>query len=424
MQRKAIRGNLAFTPDRLSFDVRPHSWLLIEGERIVGIRDQLPNDFETAEILDYGDCLVIPGLIDLHTHAAQYAYRGLGMDKELLPWLETHAFPEESRFAQAAYAAQVYRQFAEDLGGRATTRAIVWGTIHTTTDILFDELARMGIGGWVGKLNMDRHTDPALTEDTDQSLRDTLDFIQRNNNRYPQLKPVITPRFIPSCTDELLTGLGQLSVSKQIPVTSHLSENKDEIAWVREVVPASQTYGDAYDRFSLLGQGGPCVMAHVVHLEPGDLELLRDCQVTVAHCPASNLNVMSGFAPIRQYLHAGVKVGLGTDVAGGYSMSIFDAMVDAIRVSKLHHQYIDPTADPLSVSEAFYLGTKGGGQVFGPVGSFETGCLADLVVIDDQPIGGGNCFPLQQRLERLVYLHAEADLIAKFLAGEKVPDVK
>lgn len=362
----------------------------------------------------------MPGLVDLHTHAAQFGYRGLGMDMELLPWLQTYAFPEESKFTDAAYAAQIYRQFAQALAASSTTRAIAWGTIHTTTNLLVDELARCGIGGWVGKVNMDRNSAPAITENTEQSIEDTVAFIQRNLGRHKQLQPVITPRFIPSCTDDLLHQLGQLSVARHIPVTSHLSENKAEISWVRDLVPQSSTYAGAYDHFQLFGQAEPCVMAHCVHPEPSEYELLQHRHVTIAHCPSSNLNVMSGLAPVRRLLDAGLSVGLGTDVAGGYSLSIFDAMVDAIRVSKMYFTNVDSTARPLTISEAFYLGTKGGGQVFGQVGSFEPGWIADLVVLDDSSIGGGNRFPLEQRLERLIYLHPEAILKAKFLAGEKV----
>lgn len=418
--RTAIRGNLAFTPDQSGFALFPHHWLLIEHDRVLGIQASLPDDWQEAMRFDYGDCLVIPGLIDLHVHAAQYGYRGLGMDMELLPWLETYAFPEERKFEDPAHAARIYRQFAENLGGRATTRAIVWGTVHAHTDRLFDELARCGLGGWVGKVNMDRNTDPHLTEGTGQSLAETRDFIRRNHGRLPQLEPVITPRFIPTCSDALLQGLGRLASEERIPVTSHLSENHAEIDWVRQLVPQCRTYAEAYDHFGLLGHEGPCVMAHVVHPEPTDYELLSHRQVTIAHCPSSNLNVMSGLAPIRRFLEAGISVGLGTDVAGGYSMSIFDAMVDAIRVSKMYQEYVDQKAAPLTVSEAFFLGTKGGGRAFGQAGSFEAGFLADVVVVDDRTIGGGNQFRLEQRMERLVYLHDEAVLIAKFLAGVKV----
>lgn len=420
MTRTAIKGNLAFTPKRTGFEVRPRHYLLVADDRIVGLSATLPDDFQDATILDFGDCLVVPGLVDLHVHAAQYGFRGLGMDMELLPWLETYAFPEEAKFGDAVYATRIYRQFAEDLADSATTRAIVWGTIHAHTEVLFTEMYRCGLGGWIGKVNMDRHAPPALTEDTNQSATDTRAFIQRLAGRYPQLQPVITPRFIPSCSDNLLLQLGLLSRDYHIPVTSHLSENHGEIAWVRDLMPQSRTYAEAYDQFGLFGSPEPCVMAHGVHPEASDYALLTQRQVTIAHCPNSNLNVLSGLAPIRHYLTAGVAVGLGTDVAGGFSLSIFDAMVDAIRVSKMYQLYIDPAAAPLTVSEAFYLGTRGGGQVFGPVGSFEPGWLADIAVFDDRGIGGGNHFTLSQRLERLVYLHREASLTAKFLAGQPV----
>jgi guanine deaminase len=420
MTRSAIKGHVAYTPDSTGFVIYPDHFLLIDEDHVVGLSEQLPDEFRDAEIHNFGDCLVIPGLNDLHIHAAQYGYRGLGMDMALLPWLETYAFPEESKFADAGYAAQVYMQFAQDLASSATTRAIVWGTIHATTDLLVDELVHLGLGGWVGKINMDRNSAAALTETTAQSVADSWGFIQRNQGKSKQLMPAITPRFIPSCSDELMMQLGQMSAQHHIPITSHLSENRDEITWVQELIPESPTYAEAYDKFQLFGQAEPCVMAHCVYPEPSDYTLLANRKVTIAHCPSSNLNVLSGLAPVRRLMDAGISVGLGTDVAGGHSMSLFDAMVDAIRVSKMYTMNIDSKASPLKVCEAFYLGTKGGGQVFGQVGSFEPGWTADVIVFDDSTIGGGNHFSLEQRLERLIYLHQGATLKAKFLAGQKV----
>jgi guanine deaminase len=420
MTRLAIKGNLAYTPDLKGFSFKPGNYLLVENEKIVDIREDLPENWLQAPLLDYGDCLIIPGLVDLHVHAAQFGYRGLGLDMELLPWLNTYTFPEEEKFADPSYAEAIYRKFADALSATATTRAIAWGTIHASTGLLFAELSRVGLGGWIGKVNMDRNSSSSLIESTQESYKNTADFIQRYRGKYEHLQPVITPRFIPSCSDGLLEGLGRLSVEQRVPVTSHLSENIDEIKWVKELVPQSQSYAQAYDIFQQFGQSGSCVMAHCVHPDPSDFALMRQRQVTVAHCPSSNLNLISGLAPVRQFLNEGVQVGLGTDIAGGYSLSIFDAMVDAIHVSKMYHQYVDEQADPLTVNEAFYLGTKGGGQIMGPSGSFEPGLLADIVVIDDQTIGGGNHFSLQQRLERLVYLSKEARIAAKFLGGRKI----
>lgn len=424
MNRLAIKGNLIYTDEQRSLIVKPGHYLLIEGDKIAGPAAALPDEFAAATVLDYGDCLVIPGLIDLHVHAAQYGYRGLGMDMELLPWLDTYAFPAESRFARSADAVELYREFAQDLASTATTRAIVWGTVFPTTGILFAEMNRCGLGGWIGQISMDRHAPSALCQEPAQAIAAARNFVSQYSDRFPQLRPVITPRFIPSCSDGLLHQLGALSMSQHVPVTSHLSENHGEIAWVRELLPQSQSYARAYDQFELLGQHEPCVMAHCVYPEDSEIDLLARRQVTIAHCPTSNINVLSGLAPVRRLIAAGVAVGLGTDIAGGHSLSIFAAMVDAIAVAKMYQLYVDAAARPLTVSEAFYLGTRGGGQVFrqsfGLAGSFESGWLADIAVIDDSTIGGGCDFSLPQRLERLVYLHAEATLAAKFLAGQPV----
>jgi guanine deaminase len=242
--------------------------------------------------------------------------------------------------------------------------------------------------------------------------------LEQIQGRYPNIKPIITPRFIPSCSGPLLAALGQLAEKYALPVQSHLSENIKEVEWVRRLEPHSKHYADAYQRYGLLS-GQPTVMAHCVHLSDAEMVILREHGVYIAHCPQSNTNLLSGAAPIRAFLQAGLKVGLATDVAGGAHISIVHAIADAVTVSKMRAALVDPKEQPLSVPEAFYLASKGGGAFFGKVGSFEPGYVADVLVIND---GALSPYPLtlEQRLERLVYHADERHLAAKYVGGKEI----
>jgi guanine deaminase len=214
--------------------------------------------------------------------------------------------------------------------------------------------------------------------------------------------------------------LKELQREYGLPVQSHLSENNDEIEWVRELCPEAASYGDAYDRFGLFGgKGTPTVMAHCVWSKGAEEELLRDNGVFVAHCPQSNTNLASGIAPIRRFMKKGIRVGLGSDVAGGCHISIFRAMSDALQVSKLYWKLVDQNDAPLSLPEAFYLGTAGGGGFFGKVGSFEEGYEFDAVVIDDSGITSSNPLTVQERLSRVIYFPDEISIVDKYVRGAK-----
>ena len=202
--------------------------------------------------------------------------------------------------------------------------------------------------------------------------------------QYQHTRPILTPRFIPSCTDELMHKLKDIQVKYQIPVQSHLSENYGEIAWVQELCPESEFYGDAYDQFGLFGRDSKTVMAHCVHSDENEIRRMKENGVFIAHCPESNTNLSSGVAPIRQYLQEGIHVGLGSDVAAGSTENMFVAMRYAVQASKLRWRLKDEKLTQLTMPEVFYMATKGGGEFFGKVGSFEAGYEMDAVVLDDK----------------------------------------
>lgn len=418
-----IRGDICYSETPQSLRLCPDSWLVCLEGHSAGVFPALPEQYASLPVLDCAGSLVTPGLTDLHVHAPQYALRGQGMDLELLDWLNRYIFPEESRYASLDYADQAYRRFVEDVRRGPNTRACVFATVHRSATIrLMDLLEESGLCAMVGKVNMDRNCPDTIQEaSAAASARSTRDWLERIEGRYRRTRPILTPRFIPSCTDALLGELGKIQRQYGLPVQSHLSESPGEIAWVRELCPGAKSYGDAYYAVGLFGGPAcPTIMAHCVYSDGEEAGLLREQQVFIAHCPASNTNLSSGIAPVRRFLQDGLRVGLGSDVAGGTHTSIFKAMADAIQVSKLRWRLVDQSLAPLTVREAFYLGTLGGGAFFGKVGSFAPGYEFDALVIDDARYTPQRRMELETRLERTVYLSDERDIRHKFVQGRKI----
>lgn len=413
-----LKGTILYTPAPQTLECHPDSYLVAEEGRVTGIYPTLPAQYKGLPVQDYGTQMIIPGLYDLHVHAPQFAYRGLGLDMQLMQWLDTYAFPTESKFGQQDYARGVYTAFTRALKAAGTVRASVFGTQHPAASTLLMELFHQeGLGGRIGKVNMDTLCPDFYRETTGQSLADTEAWLRDTASRWPRVKPVITPRFIPTCTSELLDGLGKLAAATQTPVQSHMSEDLEEISIVQARYPDKASDAHVYDQFGLLGPN--TVMAHFVHPIQEELELVKQRQVVIAHCPQSNCNVAAGLPPIRRMMNMGIRIGLGSDIAGGHSVSIFRAMGEAVMVSKLKWLESGKREDFLSVTEAFYLGTKGGGSYFGKMGSFETGYELDALVLDDSLLALPNEeLTPQERLARFIHISDDRHITARYVSGE------
>lgn len=417
-----LKGQICYSKSAQELITVENGYVVCKDGCSEGVFTELPAEYRSYPLVDYGNQMIMPGLVDLHVHAPQYNFRSLDMDLELLEWLEKMTFPEEARYSDPEYARESYRIFVEDLKRGAATRACIFGTLHREATLcLMDLLEESGLRTMVGKVNMDRNCPDILREaDARTAAEDTELWLSQVRGRYERTQPIITPRFIPTCSDELMEKLGQIAKEQGLPLQSHLSENQGEIAWVKELCPWSEFYGDAYDHFGAFGGQVKTIMAHCVWSGEEEMERMKERGVFVAHCPESNVNLSSGIAPIRTYLERGIKAGLGSDIAGGTRESIFFAMADAIRMSKMRWRLVDNTRAPLKVEEAFFLGTKGGGEFFGKVGSFEPGYEMDALVLDDSSIKSLRSFTLKERLERIIYLSVDEHIKAKYVAGEQV----
>ena len=418
---KIYRANILHTPTPDAFQVLERGYVIVSDEgRVERLCPTLPDDLRGVPVTDFGDRLLIPAMNDLHVHAPQYRNMSLAMDLELLPWLNTYTFPEERRFADITYAGHIYRRFVHELWMQGTMRSAVYATIHPEATLLLADLfTEAGLGAYVGLVGMDRNSPDYLSNTTEEVVEGTRRLVEHLRAN-PLVHPIITPRFVPSCSDTMLHRLGQLAEELQLPVQSHLSENMSEIEWVRSLCPDASSYGDAYYRHGLFGQT-PTLMAHCCYTEGEELELMKRNGVYVVHCPMSNSNLSSGIAPVRTFMEQGMRVALGTDVSAGHNMSMLRVMQYAIQVSKLRYAESKGRCRFLSLSEVFYLATKGGGSFFGHVGSFEPGYDFDALVVDDSYLNFDN-YTVEQRLERYIYLGDDRDIRVRFCAGRELPE--
>lgn len=423
MRNFIIHGDIIYSESVTKLVCRKNAYAVCENGLCAGVYDRIPAKFAGYKVIDYTGRLVLPGMVDLHLHAPQYAYRGLGMDLELLEWLQTYAFFEEAKYSDLKYAKKAYGVFVRAMKKSATTRAVIFATAHKdATILLMDMLDKTGIGAYVGKVNMDTDAPDNLREkDAKTSAEDTESWLDMVTGHYENCRPIVTPRFLPSCSHELMERLQGIVEERKLPVQSHLSENPEEVELVGRLYPEAAFYGDGYDRYHMFGGDVKTIMAHCVYSTEEEIKLLRDRGVFVAHCPSSNMNIASGIAPIRRYLTEGMKVGLGSDVAGGETESMFRAIRSAIQVSKLYYRLVDRNAAPITLDEAFAMATICGGEFFGMVGSFLPGYEFDAVVIDDRELYRSTKLTLHDRLERAVYEEADTYfLCAKYVAGRKV----
>ena len=387
MRNFVVKGNICYSGSDNALCTVENGYIVCEDKLCVGVFENLPECYETFPCYDYADKLIIPGLIDLHVHAPQYPFRGLGLDLAAADWLDTHIFAEESKYADLEYAEKAYTYFVSDLLTCATTRACVWGTAHTeATLLLMQKLEDAGLKAYVGKLSTG-----ADTAATEQWLRDC--------GRFKNIKPILT-----TGADSLPEGLSGLRKVHDLHAQAHVFDHPDASG--------------------LDAAHCPDIMAHCVHCSDDELAAMRRQKVFIAHCPESNANLSLGVAPVRKYLEQGMKVGLGSDVAAGSSLSIFRAMAMAIQCSKLRWSLYDQSAAPLTMDEAFYLATKGGGEFFGKVGSFEKGYEFDAVVIDDASHRHPQKLSVRERLERLIYLAESRNIVAKFVDAKLIREKK
>lgn len=417
VMKKILKGHIIYTLSKERFEVHENSYIVYDGELVEGVYESLPEELAQHEVTDYGDAIIIPSFIDLHIHAPQYMQIGLGLNLELIDWLDQYTFMLESRFADVEYGRKVYPHFVDALYNHGSLRSCIYGTIHDeSTRYLVEALEEKGLSAYVGKVNMDRHAPDSLIQTTVKSLHETREFIEEFIDG-SMVKPIITPRFAPSCTEELLMGLGELAKEYHVPVQSHLAENKSEVEWVKELFPGSKNYSDVYIGTGLYGQE-KTLMAHSIFLEEEEIRMAIDSDVYLIHCPNSNLNLSSGIMPLTQFLDRGLTIGFGSDVGAGHEIGMNKTISAAIECSKVRHM-MNKEERILSEPEAFYLATNVNGSFFGNVGTFKKGYKFDALIIKDTDPLMTTLTPLEQ-LQRFLYCGGPESILARYLEGVRI----
>lgn len=418
-----LKGTIISAPSLGKLDITEGGYLVAEEGRIVGTFPQLPAKYAHHPVEDYGNALILQTFSDMHVHGPQYPMVGMGMDLELLDWLNTYAFPTEARFADPEFARAAYRQMAQELIANGTTRVCMFSSLHRkATLILMEELENAGITGYVGKVNMDRNSIPILSETTQESMDETLRWLEECA-RFEHIKPILTPRFTPSCTDELMAFLGKTMQERNLPMQSHLSENRSEMAWVRELHPDCEQYWETYAKYGMWNER--TLMAHCVWCDERERKAMKDSGVIVVHCADSNTNICSGFAPVRQMLNEGLTVTLGSDFAGGSHTSPFDVVADSIRTSKIRTVIDETHPDFLTVSEGWYLAVSAPAAFFGEQPGFSPGNTLHAMVLDDSLYVQAHSLTPTERFERAIYRRQPDAIRAVYSNGRKVftPDI-
>ena len=413
-----LHGNIVHAPALGKLDIVENGYLILEDGIISGIFPQLPEQYAGAAVTDFGSDIIMPSFCDMHLHAPQFPMLGMGMDLPLLDWLNTYTFKTESRFANTDYARKIYRQLASELIRNGTTRVCAFGSLHReATLILMEEFEKAGITGYVGKVNMDRNSCPELQETTEESIKNTYQWLEECK-KFKAIHPILTPRFTPSCTNELMAELGKIADERGLYVQSHLSENTSEIAWVRELHPDCPQYWETYQKYGLFKSH--TVMAHCVHSDERERKAILDNNVVVAHCPDSNVNLISGVAPIRTMLNEGIWVTLGSDIAGGAELSMLRVTAHAIRSSKFKRIETHWTDDFLTVSKAYYLASSAGARYFGAREGFAIGDKLHAIVINDANRPDTEHLSVKDRFERTFYLADAQNIVAVYSDGKRV----
>ncbi len=383
-----VRGFLIDTPDFGTLRGRSNGALIVDKGRIldVGDYDDLRRIHQSAQVqwIDRGPVAIFPGLIDCHTHLPQYSAVARG-ESELLPWLRQHIFPVEREFT-GPKAREEAPQFFHELARHGTTTSMVYAAIYEDScEVGFEAAQASGLRVILGKMMMDVASygqfqpKKILSVSLTESERLCRKWHGADNGR---LEYAFSPRFAVTCSERLMRGAAELATRLGAYIQTHLAENREEIEKVHHLFMGARDYTHVYEKCGLLTSKS--MLGHCIHLNPREIAAIAAAHSSVAHCPSSNLFLGSGLIKLDQLLKAGIVVGLGSDVAAGPELNMWQVMRAAIEVQKARAVY-EPNLRPLRPGEAFYLATHGGARALGKssiIGTLDAGKEADFIVVD------------------------------------------
>ena len=433
------RANFFHSPAKGQIERVDDAFLLIEDGAIVSVvtsQDHRWQELQNEPATDLRDQgFLLPGFVDLHIHAPQFPQLGQALDVPLEVWLQTHTFPLEARYKDLDYADGVYRTLVRTLLANGTTTAMYFATIHNPASLRLAEIClEMGQRALVGRVAMDLADEcPDFYRDAsaEESVALTEEFTAAvpglAGNHTGLVKPVITPRFIPSCSDKALQGLGDMAHRTGAHVQTHCSESDWEHGHV--LARCGKTDTEALAEFGLLGRH--TILAHSNFITDDDMDIIRKRGAGVAHCPLSNVYFSNAVFPLRRALEKGLHVGLGTDISGGPSASLLDSVRMSIAASRMMEDGVDAKSQAgergtpdsrIDFRTAFWLATRGGGEALDlPVGCFTPGNQFDAILVRlPEEYHGDEDAAGDALLQKIVMLATRESIHATFVAGRLV----
>ncbi|MBQ3429402.1 MAG: amidohydrolase family protein [Mogibacterium sp.] len=415
---KLIHADIVYSEDREQLAVHPDSYIAVEKGKVKGIWPVIPEEYRNVPVTDHGNGVLIPAFSDLHVHAPQYLNRGLEMDLLLEDWLNKCTFPLEAKYADPGFAKLVYDAFVDDMLANGTMHACVYGTIHSeATSYLIERMDSAGIKGFVGKVNMDRSAPADLLEDAEESVRETEALLEKySGNR--NTKPILTPRFAPTCTGKLLNDLGKLGKKYGVGMQTHLVESLWEAEQARLLFPEYSCDTEIYEKSGLM-DNGPVIGGHFIFPSEDDIRIMQKYDSYAVQCPDATVSVIAGIMQTGALLDRGMKIGLGSDISAGHHIGVYTQAARAVQLSKLKEFYEPEGNRKISFPEAFWMATKQSGDLFGGTGSLEPGSVFDALVIDGLSDAARELSPAQT-VERFCYIGTKENIKARYINGKQI----
>ncbi len=418
---KIFKGTMVHTPAKERFEVFENQYVIVSDEGYVeDITGEVPKELKNVTV-DYTDKLIIPAYTDLHLHPFQYPLVGHGYDKELLEWCWRYCSPAEALSLEEEMEKKVCRAVIHDLWKYGSLHSVHFPSgLERNTDTLMAMLQKTGMYAYAGKSQSDL---PLFSEKAEETRKQSMESALRLAEKYKdseRVRYIFTSGWSLDTSDELMREMREAALAYNAPFQAHLDENRTEVAWSLQRRPDCSSYSQTYVNCNVFGNDIKTVMEHCVHTTEEEIALLRDRGVYVAHCIHSNLDIMSGVMQLRRYLDEGIRVGIGSDISAGHTLNLADCMRAAVQASKM--LALKQDCRPVTISEAFYLATMGGGEFFGRVGCFRKGYQFDALVIDDSGLRLPVSRNPEQRIERYLYCGDDRQIMARYVRGEEIKE--
>ncbi len=416
-----IRASIINPINFSEFKYYPDGVLIFDNEGYIiyiGEYKDIPFEYREQQVNHYPKSFILPGFIDCHTHIPQYDAMGLASD-ELLSWLDKYIFPLESKFAEQNYYTKIIDKFFDEAKSYGTTTICAFSSSHLkATDYAFESAKNSGIRAYIGKTMMDIGNQKKIISNTKQNIEDTIELIEKwHNKSYGLLNYILSPRYAGSCSLELMKHTNDLALKYKLPIQTHIAENKTELEFIRQLFPRYDNYLHIYKEAGFLDSH--TLFAHCIYLDDNEIEELSTSNCSIVHCPTSNIFLQSGFMQFFRLYSRNINICLGTDIAGGFSLSMLNETRSCIENSKIL-KIQGSQNQILSSANAIYLSTLGGAKALNIdniTGNFDFGKSADFIIIS--PDFEINDNP-EQIISKIIYLCSSQKVDLTVVRGIKV----